>query len=359
MRNKLSFFHTTIMIYMFQSGVVILSMPHILAYYFGTNGWLAVILISLIVNVNIGFIFLVYRLGKGRSVFEILEQSVSKVILFPLYIALAILWTVPGSLVSKDYVHIFQLFSFPNTPPMLLTVLMGLLALMLLVKGIFVIERAATIFFWLIIWMLLLLFAFSYDFEWVRLTPFVFKEGDNFLLGGLNLLKGFLGYELSLFLFPYSDKRTKLIQAVIIANVMITLVYFITCFIAYGFYSLNQLKGVLYPVIDMMSYIKFPFVQRVENLFYGFFMFTNLFSTVAYVWAAKEACQRVFKKVKPGILAVILIIIGFSAIAIPDVTGEVREWLAFLGFFEIGVAFILPVLLILVLITQRIMGGAR
>ncbi len=356
MKEKLSFFHATILIYMFQSGVAILGMPNLLANYFGTNGWLGIFLVSFIVSVNILLIWIVHRLGGSRSVYDILEQSVPKLVLFPVYLALAFLWAMLGCLTTKQYVLIFQMFSFPTTPPMALKLLMDILALLLISKGIYVIAKAATIFFWLIIWMLLLLLFFLGDFEWARLTPFVFKGGESILSGSLNLFFGYLGYELSLFIFPYTDRKTKFIKAVFIANIMITFVYLITCFVCFGFYSVDQLKTIQYPVIDIMSYIRLPFVQRVENLFYGFFMFTTLFSTVMYVWAAKEASRRIFPKTKPGVLEIIILTFVYFVGFIPDVMNEVRQWLQTLGHIQIGVAFGFPIIVILVLLLQRKKG---
>lgn len=357
MKEKLSFFHATILIYMFQSGIAILRLPRVAAQYFGTNGWIAIIVVSLIVTCNIMLIGLVYRLGKGRSVFEIVEQSIPKFLVFPVYIALAVVWALLGCLVSKEYVLIFQMFSFPTSPPMALKLLMDVLAIMLVSKGLYVIAKASTIFFWLIIWMMLLFFFFAGDMEWARYTPFIFKDGGNMIQGVFSLYGAFLGYELSLFLFPYADKRTKLMRAVYIGNVIATIVYLITCIVSFGFYSLEQLKLILYPAIDLMSYIKFPFVQRVENLLYGFFMFTTLISTVMYVWAAKEALFRIFKKAKPGVIEFCILVVAYFIAFIPDVIGEVREWLRALGYIEIGVAFGLPIILILILLLQRMKGG--
>ncbi|MBT2290295.1 hypothetical protein J7E73_14320 [Paenibacillus albidus] len=64
-------------------------MPRQLADYFGTNGWLFLLVCYLLSAGNIGLIALVYKLGGGRSVFEILEQSLPKLILYPVYVSLA------------------------------------------------------------------------------------------------------------------------------------------------------------------------------------------------------------------------------------------------------------------------------
>src|SRR5690606_26636756 len=108
----------------------------------------------------------------------------------------------------KKYVLIFQLISFPAASPTLFTLLISLVVLSLVVKGVYNIAKAATIFFFLIVWMLLLLFYFYNDFEWSRLTPYLFKESAISLTGIGALFNCFLGYEIFLFVFPYINKQT-------------------------------------------------------------------------------------------------------------------------------------------------------
>ena len=75
MAEKLSPFHITILVYMTQSGIIIFTLPRQLAEHFGTNGWLFLVPCFVISSLNIYLISLVYHMGKGRSIFLILEQS--------------------------------------------------------------------------------------------------------------------------------------------------------------------------------------------------------------------------------------------------------------------------------------------
>lgn len=352
MKEKLHPIHVSILVFMSQSGVVVFSLPRLLAEHMGYNGWITLIIFSGIVMLNILLISLVYRLGRGKSIFLIVEQALPKILVFPFYIILVSIWVILGCMITKQYVIIFQLFVFPTTHPMLIKVLVDTLAYILVIKGIYSISKASTSFFILVIWTNLLLLFFVKDFNWLNFTPFLLQDTTQEILGSLNIYASFLGYEIVLLLFPYTEKKG-FIKAVYIGNLINTVTYLAVCLICFGFYSFNQLKRMKYPLIDLLSYIELPFVERIENLFFGFFLFTTLLGTTLYFWAATETAQRVIPKVNIRWIVFFLISCSFIVSWIPNTLNEVEKWLAALSYIEIGVAFGLPILLLLILSVSK------
>src|SRR5690606_36384886 len=210
MNEKLHPFHITILIYMIQTGVVIFSLPRLLAEYVGYNGWISIILFYTIVTLNITVISLVYRLSDGKSIFKIIEQALPKIIYIPIYIFLISIWTLTGCMIAKQYIIIYQAFVFPTTHPMFIKLVVDILAYLLLIKGIYNISKAATIFFTIVIWTIFLLLFFVADFQGVNLTPFFFKESPGQISGLVNILTAFLGYELVLLIIPFAEKKKTL-----------------------------------------------------------------------------------------------------------------------------------------------------
>lgn len=349
MKEKLHPFHIALLIFMIQSGVVIFSLPRMLAQSFGYNGWTSILIFVFISSFTIFLISCVFRLGKGKSIFDILERSIPKFFLFPMYAFLAALWSLLGCMVGKQYVIIFQMVAFPSTHPMFFKVLIDMLAFILVVGGVYTISKAATSFFWIVIWMMLLLFFFFQDFEWARLTTFFLHGETDMLMGGLDIYTAFLGFELALLLFPYVERKGKFIRAVYIGNLMTSLNYLFVTFISFGFYSFGQLTKMKYPLLDLLSFISLPFVERIENLLFGFFLFTTIISIVMYVWAALEAVSRMVPKANRKWLAIIILGSAYAVSWIPDVIGDVEQWLKYLGYAEIAVSFALPLLLLAVL----------
>lgn len=358
-KEKLAPFHVTVLIYMTQSGVIVFSLTQLEAYFIGTNGWLVALLFSIVVVFNLLLIGLVYRLGKGRSIFEILEQSIPQFILIPLYLSLAVLWAIIGCLVAKEYVLIFQMVAFPTTNPMVFKIIVDILAYFLLIKGIYNISKAATVFFWLSVWMNLLLFYFFWDFKWSRLTPFLFQEGHLEFKGLVGIYAAFIGYELTLLLFEYSDSKTKLIRSAILGNTILTVSYLCVGLVTFGFFSFEQLQQILLPLLDLMAYIKLPFVERVENLLYGVFLFAMIATLVMYMWSASEASERVFRQSTPKVRGFILLSFSILFSFLPETLTTVKAWLNIFAMIETGVAWGLPVLLLTLLAIQKGHGDLK
>jgi spore germination protein (amino acid permease) len=352
-KEKLHPFHVALMIYLIQSGVVIFSLPRLLAGVFGYNGWLSIIIFGLIATFNIFLISLVFRMGKGNSIFVILEKSVSKILLYPLYVTLVIVWSIIGCLVGKLYVNVFQMIAFPTTHPMIFKLLIDVLIYLLVIKGIYNISKAATMFFVLTFWMLLLLFIFTNKLDWPRLTPFIFKEGGEKFWGSLDIYSAYLGYSISLLLIPYVDKSKKFIKGVYVANGLTTFTYITISFVCFSFYSLPQLKNMKFPLLDLLAYIEFPFIERIENLFFGFFLFSIIITIVMYLWSAILTLERIIPKANKNLLAFIILFTTFFISWIPDVLSEVEKWLRYFSYAETIISFGLPLFLIIILLVRK------
>lgn len=355
MHEKLSQFHVTILIFSIQTGVVLFSIARILAEYFGSNGWVALLPISLYSAMNIGLIAIVYYLAKGESVFTILEQSLPKYILYPLYMITLSIFTMVGCLVIKQYCFIFHMSAFPNTNPMILKLMLDLLIFYFIVQGIYNISKAITIFFWFNIWMVLFLFNFFEDFRWIRLTPFLFKDGSFSMEGFLGVYGAYAGIIACLFLFPHVNKRTKFIKSIFIGHIGSTILYLFVCIISFGFFNYAQLKSLEFPLMNVLAFIQFPFVQSSQNLFFSFFLSSAVVSGGMYFWSAKEICKRIFPLNEQWI-SFIIIVISYLLAFYLDSYNKLQEWISYSVILEFSISLFLPLLLIIILIVRKKRG---
>ncbi|WP_276355157.1 GerAB/ArcD/ProY family transporter [Cohnella caldifontis] len=356
MQEKLSYTQALILLYIVQAGLVLFRFPQVEAQYFGSNGWSALLICFAASTLNILMVAGIYKLGQGKSVYDILERTIPRVLLFPVYFAVVAVWAMMASLAAKEYIHILKMVAFPTIHSSVFMIVLGLLAYYLYGKGIYSISKAAIVFLFLTVWMTLLLLFFFSDFRWSRLTPFLFREGTDYVKGFFNLYPAFLGYELSLVLFPYSDKKTKLTQAAFMANLYLTLLYVYVSIICFGVFHYNQLKHKLFPVLDLLAAVKFPFMERIENLFYGFFLFANIVTVAVYYWSAVETGLRIVPKMNRKLLGFVLIAAATGVAAIPDTLMETEEWLREIGYAGFVVSFGFPLILLAVLPFQRRKG---
>lgn len=358
MRAKLPFYQTTIMANFVQTGVVVFSLPRLLSENIGTNGWVALLICSSIAAFNILLISFVYRLGKGKSIFEISQSVLPKFILVPFFGVLAGLWAILGSLVGKQYILILKSLSFPSLHPAYLYILFEILVFLLLTKGIRSISSTAVLAFYVVIWNTWLLVYIYDDFELSRMTTFWFKDATHSFKGWLEVYIAFLGFELCLLLFPYTNEKTHLIRAFQIANLITTFTYTLIAFISFGFFSLHQLQHMKYPVLSLLSYVELPFVKRIDDLVFNLTLFRVLITNVFYGWAAIETMKWFLPASnKRWIPYVILAFFPLTALfVIPSKLEKTEEWLSLFGFSEAGVAFLLPIFLLVVLLINKYRG---
>ncbi|QFT89669.1 Spore germination protein B2 [Bacillus sp. THAF10] len=353
MKEKLHPFQIAILIYMIQSGVTLFSVPRLAAEAFGTNGWLGILPISLIVTIIILVIGLIFKWGKGQSIFTILEGVVPRWILTPLYLLIACNFTILAILVTKKYILLLKMLFFQDTPSLVFIFMFFILSYLLLSGDIYQIGKATVILFFFTIWTMLLLTAHLTEFSFVRMTSFFFQGDKDLLKGGLNIFSAFLGFELSLFLFPYVEKPYT--KALLIGNGITTFIYLSVSFVCFGFFSFEYIVKDLYPVITLIEYVKFPFIERVENLIFSLFALKVLITVVMYLWAGKELIQHSFPRLKPNFIVLSMLTFGYLVSYIPKVIREVDQWLLWFTYIETGVVFFLPILLLFLLAVNKLL----
>ncbi|WP_180954066.1 GerAB/ArcD/ProY family transporter [Bacillus sp. M6-12] len=353
MKEKLHSFHLTILIYLIQTGVVLFILPGTLAKTFGTNGWLAILPVSAMMIINIILIGAVFRLGKGKPFFAIVEEGIPRLVVVPIYIFLIILWSLLGCLTGKQYIAIFQVFSFQHSPSSLLKLMYDVLLYFLVIKGIYNIAKASTIIFSITIFLFILFFYFFPDLEMVSFTPFLFQNGDGWTSGVFDTYVAFLGAELSLLFFPYVNKESKFIRSVILGNLLTTFVYVYSCFLIFGVFGYDYIKNLRFPLMQLLSLIEFPFIERLENLLYCLFMLKVLITTAMFIWAATEAAKRIFPNKGEKSIA-FLIVLGVYLISfIPETLDQIASWMKFLASIEIVISYTLPIIAILLLFIRK------
>lgn len=351
--EKLSSTHIALMISNTQAGVVVFTLPRLLSTHFGTNGWLAIIPMFLLASLNIYLISLVNRLGKGTSVFEILKTSIPNWILYPLYLGIGFVFAVIGSLVVKQYSLIYQMLIFPTTSDMIMKLVIDILVFILLTKGIYVISKANIIFVAILCLQMPMFYFTLEEFDWARLTPFFFKETENMAEGWINLYGAFMGYELSILLIPFANPKMKWMRAVQIGNLITAILYISIAVSSFGFFGYTMLKNQSFPYLDQIGYIKLPFVERLQNFLYSFFVLSIIQTAVMFLWSSCVTLKQVTTKLNFKFIGFIIIVTIYMLAFIPKSLIAVEQWFKYVTYTEIIIAFGLPILTIIVLLMQK------
>jgi spore germination protein (amino acid permease) len=351
MKEKLSPFQASILIYLIQSGVTLFSLPRLVAEAFGTNGWIGLIIISVIVNINLVLIWLVFKISKGKSMFEIIA-IIPKWITLPFSLFIAGVWMLLGIMVMVKFTMIIKVLFYQNVSLIYLLSMGFILTYLLLKQDLYQIAKSTVVLFYFTVWTVFLLAFHLPEFSFIRLTPFIFKGETDMLKGGLDIYTALLGYELSILFIHMIEKKQ--LKSLIAGNSITSVIYFGVTFVSFGFFSFEQLLRETYPVVTLLGYISFPVLERVENFTFSVFGLKLLMTTVMYLWGTKELLQYQFKRVKSNFLLIGILVISFFVSFIPKVIKEVEQWLTYITYAATAIAFLLPIfLLITVLFTKK------
>ncbi|THF73292.1 GerAB/ArcD/ProY family transporter [Cohnella fermenti] len=348
MKEKINGFHLALFIYMCELDVTVFSLSRITAENVGTNGWAALLLLSPVALFNIYLYRLLFRVGEGRSAFELLEGVLPNWVLFPAYAVLAFFWVTLGSMIGKNFMLIYQTFAFQTTSPRLLFLLYCLVVYPLLIKDAYSILKAITIFFILTCAMNLLSPYFFGDWKLVRLTTSFFQGGDRApsFHGWFEIYLVFVGFEVVLFLFPYLDKKGAAFRGAYIGHLLITSVYLLAVIIAFGFFSFQEVQVLQYPLINTLEYIELPFLNRMENLIFTGFLFANLVSTVIYCYAGKLTLQRIVPRVPDKLMSALVVAAVFVISGFFHILRDIERWLQTGLMTEAILSFAMPLALL-------------
>ncbi|MFC5711559.1 endospore germination permease [Thalassorhabdus alkalitolerans] len=348
LREKLQVFHVILLTYMLQTGVVLFSLPRLVEENLGPNGWIGLLAVFLIAIANAWLIALVFQRGKGKSVFEILE-SVSKWLAYPIYVYLILVWAFLGCLVDAQFVFIFQMISFPTTSPWVFKVTILMLVVLYVHTKAYSMVKAASMLFFLSIWTLVVLVFPMQEFDWGRTEPLLFHSNIANVEGVLEVYPAFLGFELILLLFPLMYKKFRLFQALVLGNLFSLFVYMATTIVSLGFFGSQYIGEIMFPVLDLIGYVRLPFVERAEALIFSFFIGKVVVTVGFYYWAAKEALERIYKPRRPTWLVVFLIIGTYIPVRMLDTFHQIQEHLALVALHATVISFGLPILLLIIL----------
>ncbi|MDM5326995.1 GerAB/ArcD/ProY family transporter [Neobacillus sp. CF12] len=350
MKERLHPLQISILIYMIQNGLVLYSLPRLVAENFGTNGWLSIIFIFVFVNINIMMIAIIYKLGKGRSMFEIIEVTVPKWVMVPFYLFIIGVWIGLASMIMSAYIYIYKMMFFPALPASLFIMFFIFLSFQLLRGGIYKMAKAIVVLCAILQPMIFLLFYLIPEFEFARYTTFIFKGETDFFKGALDVYSAFLGFEVSILFFPMVEKKWT--KALFIGNFLSTMVYFIITFICFGFFSFAQILNDIFPVMTLFEYTEVAFLTRAENLCFSVLAFKILSIMALYFWGAQQILGNMIKSIKPDFWLFIILTCGLILALIQDSLVDVEKWLKWLSYCGIGIAWALPIFVLCILFIQ-------
>jgi spore germination protein AB len=295
--KKLNAYHVIFLVQNSMVGLGLLSLPHFLSPT-GNGQWVMPILLGVAAQITLFPMVWLCLKYPTQGLFEMNELLLGKWIGRFVNMILITYGILMLATVSEGYIRLVQVVTLPNKTTTIPVLLLFGVIIYIVRGGIKSIARFCILAFVFTWWMI-------YYLQWPL------QKGDlgsllplfNFSLsdGGKAFHQGFftmIGYELLLFYFPYIMNQKKALKHASM-GIWITIFFYTAVSVASVAYFSNwQLERLLYPSLNIFKSVELTFIERVENVYIGLWVFLILSTTTLYLWMARKGLDTIFSKKK-------------------------------------------------------------
>lgn len=256
-----------------QMGVGVLTLPRELAQIAGTDGWITIIISWILCTAASLIIIQVMKNYPDGTIIDLLSHYFGKwigkiaTLIFAFYFALLTM-----VIFIREALFI-QVWILPFTKIYVLAFLLAVPSYMLVRNNINILGRYSQLVFFMTIWLtFIILMPLKYA-NWLHLLP-VLKEGWIPVLKAIKSgIYSFVGFETAFFLYPYLRNKEKASFGVIIANTLSLAAFLFITIVAYVYFSPDEISKYSEPAVTMLKVIDLNFIERLEIIFFTFYIF--------------------------------------------------------------------------------------
>ncbi|NRS48195.1 GerAB/ArcD/ProY family transporter [Brevibacillus sp. HB2.2] len=278
-------------------GVNLLGLAHS-ASKLGYNLWWSPILLGSIVSLTLIPMMALCRRYPEDNLFRIHEKLLGKW-LGRCFNVLIILYAILSvSTANEGYVRLVQTSMLNNQTVTLPLIGLTLVMVYITNGGIKLIARFCLLTFFFTGWMVFLL---QYGFQKGGIThifPLINTDWRSIAETIHNSSASMLGYELVLFFYPYIQEKNKAHKHVLIGVWSVVLLYVLILITSVSYFSEWQMDNLIYPVLNLFKAVELSFLERIENLGIGLWVFLILSTSTGYLWVARTGLEEMAGKTK-------------------------------------------------------------
>jgi spore germination protein (amino acid permease) len=282
-----------------QIGVDILNLSTVLHKSAGADGWITLIIGGLI---SIVFVLMITHTSKcypGEDLFGILRSSLGKILGSLAEFGYYVYFLVVAIYLLTSYGELINQWLLPETPVLLLYLLLLLSALYTISGGLTVIAKVFT-FFALVLFFISALFLFGFiDSKLIYLQPMGQATFSGYL-DGISVSVYSLSSFVLLFLFlPFTQGSYKQKRRVAIgANIVVVLFYLYTVLISFCHFGSEQLEHISQPILYMLRTADSILITRIDIFVLSLWTVFAMTAFASYLYAAEKAFAKLPKAKK-------------------------------------------------------------
>lgn len=279
-----------------QMGVGLLTLPRELAEYSGTDSWITII-ICWFLSTMIGLIIIqIMKKHPDGTILDLLAHYFGKwvgklfTLIFALYFGFLTL-----SIFIREALFI-QAWILPRTEVCILAILLAFPSYIIVRKDIRILGRYSEFIFFMTLWLVIIYFMPLKYANWLHLLPII-KEGVLPILTTVKMaIFSFMGFEVAFFLYPYLEKKEKASIGMIMANTLTLSAFLFIVIVSFAFFSPDEITLYSEPPIVMLKVIEFEFIERLEIVFFSFYVFVISTTVLPLLYITVYSSSRLVGK---------------------------------------------------------------
>jgi len=308
--NKLvSPFFLFYLIHSTQTGVGMLKFQANIIKGAGNDSWLSVLIFGLFLHLVLWMMLYILKQSNEGDIISFHQSVFGKYIGNVMNLILAIYFGMSSLFAFHTYVDILQIWVFDGIAAWEFSLLLSVIIFYVVAGGFRIITAIS--FFGVII-PALTLFLFLYLFEYIDLTyvkPFFNHDLKDYVISAKEAATIFLGFETVLVYYPFINERKKANKWGYLAILTSTLLYTITAFFTFMFFTQEKLEHLTWPTLQMIKFIQFPFLERFEFIFIFTWLLVVMPVICVSLWASIRTIKLTIPNLKPTFILIVFLLI--------------------------------------------------
>lgn len=298
-----------------QIGVDVLNLSTVLHKAAGADGWIPLLIGGVISTVFVIMVLHISNRYPGEGLFDILRSSFGKPLGNVAGFGYFVYFLVVAIYLLTSYGELINEWLLPETPILVLYLLLLVSALYTISGGLTVIAKVFT-FFAVILFIISALFLFGFvDAKFIYMLPIGQASFSGYMEGTLVTIYSLSSYVLLLLFVPYAKGDLKQKKRTLIgANLLVLLFYLYTVIVSFAHFGSDQIEHVSQPVLYMLRTADSVIITRIDIFVLTMWTVFAMTAFAAYLYGAERAFAKISKPKKKmlNVYTASIIVLAFS-----------------------------------------------
>lgn len=344
-------------------GTGILTLPRNLAEAARTDGWLVLVIGTLLVTFFTYLQSYIIKKLPMKTFQEITTMVLPKAVAKIYILLLIIYFAVLNGFLLRIFGEVVKMFLLYSTPLEVIILSVALVAVYLARKGIEPMGRMAELLRPLITLLSLILFGLVLqEIRFSNLLP-VFNTDPLVIIKAVPLvLFSFLGFELLLVFGGFVVNHEHITKVIPLEIASVGLYYLLLNTLTLLVFGDHQIIRLIWPTLSLFKTIEFPglFIENVEVFVMGFWVFLVFMSIAPFLLGKVLLLAQLFETKEHNFFALPLIPILYFFSLLGDNIVEAYQVLdRFVSYASPIIAFVLPAILLAILTVKKKFGREK